>query len=567
MYRFNLGTIVSIGLAGLLGGLHPATAEERTLLMLSEGVPASLDVDGPAGNHDPTQTGMINMLELLVDYAPGGVNEEGVHLRDFTRFEPRLAESWEYDAASLTWTIHLRRNVKGCNGATFDADDVLYSFARAKSLSGAAPVGWFLGNVASIEGFTPALFGADEDARRLGDEVSKVDDYTVVIRQSAPNKLFLPALTIYGLGIYDKQTLERHATADDPWSHEYTATVDAPSFGPWCVERWQKEEVFAVRANPDYYRGAPYFDRVILRAVPQSANRVGILRTGKAQLIEGLSPKEYNYLASLESVEVAGAYLNGALMLLANWQTAPLDDPTVRKALAHAIPYDALVRVAYFGEAQQWHGLIPSPYPGYVHPTAQYGYDPERAARLLADAGYPNGAGLERYAENFKLSYNLDRENTVGPSVTLLRTALRRLGFPVELDPLPAVQLADRQLVKKDLPLSLYDGLTPIGVDVAYALLLSFISAPAGLNNMTNFSNSTVDEMFERALVETDEQLRYEYLATAQEVLAERLAFIPLVEFKIQWAMASGLRGVTLHPTQSLRWYPLSMVDAEDGER
>ena len=569
MCHSRLAAITIAVLAALVAGLPqtPAVAAERTLLVLSEGVPASLDVDGPAGNHDPTQTGLINMLELLVDYAPGGVNEEGVHLKDFTRFESRLAESWEYDPASLTWTMRLRRNVKGCNGATFDADDVLYSFARAKSLTGAAPVGWFLGNVASIEGFSPALFGADAAAKRLGNEVRKLDDYTVIIRQSAPNKLFLPALTIYGLGIYDKETLQRHATAEDPWSHEYTATVNAPSFGPWCIERWQKEEVFAVRANPDYYRGAPYFDRVIVRAVPQSANRVGILRTGKAQLIEGLSPKEYSYLASMESVEVAGAYLNGALVLLANWQTAPLDNPTVRKALAHAIPYDSLVRVAYFGEAQQWHGLIPSPYPGYVRPAARYDYDPQRAASLLAEAGFPNGAGLEQYAETFKLSYNLDRENTLGPSVTLLRTALRRLGFPVELDPLPAVQLADRQLVKKDLPLSLYAGLTPIGVDVAYALLLSFISAPAGLNNMTNFSDPVVDEMFQRALVETDEELRHAYLARAQEVLAERLAFIPLVEFKSRWAMMAGLRGLTLHPTQSIRWYPLKMADAEDANR
>ena len=546
-------------LVATLNAVTSAQAAERTLLVLSEGVPASLDVDGAAGNHDPTQTGLINILEPLVDYAPGGTNSEGVHLPNFTQFSPRLAESWEYDAENLTWTFRLRRGVKGCNGATFDADDVLYSFARAKSLSGAAPIGWFLGNVASIEGFTKTLFGASAEAKQLGSEVSKLDDYTVVIRQRAPNKLFLPALTIYGLAVYDKQTLEAHATEQDPWSHAYTGGTDAPSFGPWCVERWQKEELFAVRANPHYYRGPPYFDRVIVRAVPQSANRVGILRTGKAQLIEGLSPKEYNYLSGISGIRVAGAYLNGGLLLLANWKSPPLDNPKIRSALAYAIPYDEIVRAAYFGEAQQWHGLIPSAYPGYIRPAIRYRYDPERARTLMAEAGFPDGAGLERYAESFKLSYSLDRENSLGPSVTLLRTALRRLGFPVELDPLPAVQLADRQLVKKDLPLSLYDGLTPIGVDVAYALLLTFITAPAGLNNMTNFSDAIVDEMFELALVETDEQARHDYLARAQEILAERLALIPLVEFKSRWAMAAELRGLTLHPTQSVRWYPLSM--------
>ena len=548
--------------------MEQAAVAEQTLLVVSEGVPASMDVDGNAGNHDPSQTGLINMLEPLVDYAPGGTNEEGMKVPDFTRFSPRLAESWEYDADSLTWTFHLRRGVKGCHGATFDADDVLYTLARAKSLTGAAPVGWFLGNVGSIDGFTKTLFGASaaaKQARALGDEVQKIDDYTITIRQSAPNKLLFPALTIYALGIYDKETLEAHATDEDPWSHAYTGSVDAPSFSPWCIERWQKEELFAVRANPDYYRGRAYFDRVIVRAVPQSANRVGILRTGKAQLIEGLSPKEYSYLTRLEAIKVAGAYLNGTLILLANWNTPPLDNPKIRAALAYAIPYQEIVRTAYFGEAQQWHGLIPSPYPGYIRPAARYNYDPARARVLMAEAGFGGGEGLEQYAETFKLSYALDRENSLGPSVTLLRTALRRVGFPVELDPLPSVQLADRQLVKKDLPLSLYDGLTPIGVDVAYALLLSFITAPAGLNNITNFTDPIVDEMFERALVETDPAQRHAYLARAQEVLAERLAFIPLVEFKNRWAMALELQGLTLHPTGSIRWYPLSMAEPDSS--
>jgi peptide/nickel transport system substrate-binding protein len=557
MRRFRAAFLVLIAFA--LPG--PALAE-RTLLVLSEGVPASLDVDGPAGNHDPSQTGFLNIIEPLVDYVVAGVNADGVQLYDFTRFAPRLAESWRYDPDTLTWTLALRRGVTGCNGATFDADDVLYSFARAKSLSGVAPVGWFLGNVASIDGFTKVLLANTPEARaarQLGDEIKKLDPYTITIRQSAPNKLFLPALTIYGLGIYDKQLMQAHATDADPWSHDYAGGVNAPSFSPWCVERWQKEELFTVRANPNYYRGAPHFDRVVMRAVPQSANRVGILRTGKAQFVEGLSPKEYAFLEKVSDIKVSGAYLNGGLILLANWKSPPLDDPRVRAALAYATPYQDLVRNAYFGAAKQWHGLIPSEYPGYVRPEVTYAYEPERARALLAQAGYPSGRGLEAFADVFKLSYAIDRENTLGPVATQLRTALRRVGFPVQLDPLPAVQLADRQLVKKDLPLSLYDGLTPIGVDVAYALLLSFITAPAGLNNMTNFSDAVVDEMFDKALVETDPERRYEYLATAQQVLAQRLAFLPLVEFQVRWATATNLQGLSLHPTQSVSWYPLQM--------
>ena len=105
----------------------------------------------------------------------------------------------------------------GCNGATFNADDVVNRFQRAKSVSGTAPIGGFLSNVGSIKGF--------------GDAVVKVDDYTVQIKQGEPNALFLSVLTICGRLMFDKETTEANATADDPWSYEYVNETNAPGFG------------------------------------------------------------------------------------------------------------------------------------------------------------------------------------------------------------------------------------------------------------------------------------------------------------------------------------------------
>ncbi|MEO1226716.1 MAG: ABC transporter substrate-binding protein, partial [Pseudomonadota bacterium] len=164
----------------------PAAAQ--SLLFLAEDVPAGLNYDGPAAAIPTSQTGMVNLMEPLFGYASAGENEDGIIVPNFDEFEGRLVESWDYDPDTLTWTLNLRQGVMGCNGAEFTADDVVYTFARAKSVSGAAPIGWFLSNVASIDGFTPDVFG-DEAARELGDEVVALDDYTVQIRQSEPNAL------------------------------------------------------------------------------------------------------------------------------------------------------------------------------------------------------------------------------------------------------------------------------------------------------------------------------------------------------------------------------------------
>jgi len=571
MNRFLAPAIVA-------AGLTIGSAQAADLLVLAEDVPAGLDIDGPSIALQATETGPDNLLEPLVYYSVKGTNDEGVRIHDFDKFEGRLAQSWSYDAATRTWTFNLRRGVKGCDGATFNADDVVYTFARGKTVSGAAPIAWFLSNVASIDGFTVAQLGVGitgegandaekerdrqrklAEARKLGSEVRKIDDYTVQIRQSASNKLLLPVLTIFGLYIYDKEIMEKHATADDPWSHNYNNNVNAPSFGPYCLERWQKDQEFVVRANPDYYRGKPHFDRVILRKVPQSSNRVAILRTGQAGLIERVNPKEFDSLRNIRGVKVAGVLGNENLFAVLNFKSKPFDNVKVRQAIAHAIPYDQIIKDGYFGQASKWKGQIPESYPGFHASPTQYGTDINRAKALLAEAGYPDGRGLEAFREAFQITYPAEREATLGPIATMMRTALRGAGFPIELNPIPQTQFGDRKLVKKDLPFALVDDEKPIGVDAAYALLLYHVSAKGGgLNNMANYESAKVDELFKSALTEADNTKRNALLAEAQNILAQDINLLPIVMWKTQWAFSDKIKGMTWHADNIVRWFDLS---------
>ena len=413
--RIGRGSMGRLAIAAMLAGVgiaHPAAAQ-KTLLILGESVPASLDYDGPSGNHPASQTGFHNMIEPLVDNAPGGKTEDGTQLLDFNKFTGALAESWSFDQATLTWTFKLRQGVKSCAGNTFTADDVLYTYARAKSLTGKAPIGYFLASVASVANFTPALFAKTPEAmeaRKLGDEVKKIDDYTVQIRQSAPNKLMLPVLTIFGALTYNSKEMKAHATADDPWSHDYTNNVNAPSFGPYCLESWKKDEEFVAKANPNYYRGKPYFDRVIYRKVPQSANRLAILRTGQAQIVESLNPREIESLRKVPNITIGGGYLNATMIVLLNFKSKPFDNPLIRKAIAYAVPYQDVIKTSYFGEAKQWEGLIRPPIPAtssrrrsiLMIPPRQSSFSPRpaiRTARALSNSRIASSSPMRRSAK------------------------------------------------------------------------------------------------------------------------------------------------------------------------
>lgn len=551
-------TVIAAGFAAGLAG----AASAADLLVLAEDVPAGLNVDGASIAIPTTQTGVDNLMEPLIYYQSAGTNDEGIGIFDFNKFEGRLAESWTFDKATLTWTFKLRRGVKGCNGATFNADDVLYTFARGKSVSGSAPIVWFLSNVASIAGFTPDVFGDDPEAKKLGDEIVKIDDYTVQFRQAAPNKLFLPVLTIFGLYIFDKEIMEANATEDDPWSHNYTNNVGLPSFGPYCLQNWEKGKQFVVTANPDYYRGAAAIERVIYRKVPQSANRVAILRSGQTQLVEHLTPKEFNALRGVRGVNVAGILGNENLFIHMNFQTPPFDNIKVRQAIAHAIPYDRIIRDGYFGQASKWMGQVPSSYPGFAVSDIQYEFDLDRARELLAEAGFPNGEGLDQFGDAFDLTYVAEKESALGPIATFVRTALAEIGINVRLNPIPQTQYGDRQLVKKDLPFALNDQEKPIGVDAGYATLLFFVSASrGGLNNMVNYSDRLVDHLYAEAITEPDNDIRDGQLAEIQDILQEDVAWLPIVEWKTQWAFSENLKGLTWHADNSVRWYDLSLEE------
>jgi peptide/nickel transport system substrate-binding protein len=102
----------------LAGTSSPLFAKE--ILILSEDVPAGLNYDGPSAAIPASQQGMVTLLEPLVGYAAASTNDTGVSVPDFNKFEGRLAESWTFDPATLTWTV--RRRMIWNSRADFVAD-------------------------------------------------------------------------------------------------------------------------------------------------------------------------------------------------------------------------------------------------------------------------------------------------------------------------------------------------------------------------------------------------------------------------------------------------------------
>jgi peptide/nickel transport system substrate-binding protein len=324
-----------------------------------------------------------------------------------------------------------------------------------------------------------------------------------------------------------------------------------------------EDKEFVVRANPNYYRGVADIERVNVQRVAQSSQRMVLLRSGDAQLVDKLTPREFDSLGNAKGIRVASALSNSTLFMLMNWKKAPWQNIKLREAVAHAIPYDSIIRNVYFGKSKKYDGVVSSAYPGHYTPAEPRNFDITRAKAELAAAGFPDGKGLEPYADSFKLTYATESESVLGPAATIIQSGLKQIGLPVVLNPIPLAQLLDRALVRRDLEFVLVDFSKSIGMDSAFAIQLYYLTKEkGGVANYSLYSNPMVDDLFlNQAKTEAREPTRTELLQRIQKLAYDDVANISITENVLQWAMTDRLSGVGFHPDQALRLFDLKLAN------
>lgn len=534
------------------------------LIYLAEDVPSGLDWDGPSAAIPITQFGMEQFYGRLVRYSLSE-GDDGILQPNFDELEGELAESWEQDG--LEWTFRLRQGVMSCVGNEMTADDVIWTFARAKSVSGASPIAWFLLNVGSVMTADTLAEDATDADREIDGEIEKVDDYTIIIRQFEPNMLFPRVLAIFALPIVDSVEALSHATEEDPWAHDWMNNQGSAGFGPYCLRSWDKEQEMVFEANSNWDQEElipPRFRTVTLRKVPSASTRTSSLLSGSANITTNLTSRDYAEIIEEggEDAKVLGVLGNENTFLHMNFSVPPFDNVTLRQAIAYAVPYDDIIQTGYLGQAERWNGIVPPSYPGFKEITT-YGTDLDRARELLAEAGYPNGEGLDAFSEAFQLFYVAEKQDQLQPIATTLQTGLREVGIEIELAPIPQSQYGDRQLVRRDLPFAINDQEKPIAPDAGYAIQLFFITADkGGLNNMVNYSNDEVDALWlEQAKVEQDPDIRNETLGQIQDILMEDVVWLPMVIWQSQIAISSSITNWAYDPGNAIKLQYLRPVE------
>ena len=327
-----------------------------------------------------------------------------------TGLRPLLAASWEGSDDGLSFTVNLREGVTWSDGEPFTSEDVAFS---------AMEVWKELQNVGS-QIFTDL------------ESVETPDELTAVLNFSTP----IPAQLIENAMPVVTTVLPEHILAgQDLAEADYNA---APiGTGPFLFGEHRPGEFYRLTRNETYWgEGMPYLDQIVYRVLPDAGAKAAALETGDIQLT-AFSAVPLTDLARLDAIDginvVPGGYegITYATTLEINNRREELADPTVRRALAHAIDKDFIVDVIFLGYAEAATGPVPSTDPLFHNPDIPgHAFDPALAEEMLDEAGYPRGDDGNRFSLRLRPAPWFEQTRAVGDYVA---QALEDVGIEVEI--------------------------------------------------------------------------------------------------------------------------------------
>jgi len=435
-------------------------------------------------------------------------------MEGLTRFDeelvprPALAERWEVSDDGLTYTFHLRKDARWTDGRPVTAGDFVYSWQQLLDPGMAAEYAYFIYMVKNAEAINT---GKIKDPEALG--ARALGPHTLEVELSRP-VVFFPMITTF------ISTYPMRRDVVEKWGDDWTEPVRMVSCGPYKLLEWQHAYQIKRERNPDYFGDRPGLDRVIFYMVEESSTALSLYLTGDLDVVHPMPPPSiptYENSPEYVSYPYFACYYYGF-----NVSKPPVDDPMVRAALAHAVDRSQIPKIIK-GHQLPNATLIPIGLPG-ANTSLGREFDPDRARKLLAEAGYPGGAGLPAIT----IGYNTQESHKMLAEFVQQQWN-ENLGIKVELRNMEwKVYLKELQ---HDPP-----HVWRLGWILDYpdpdAIMTVFLSNSG--NNHTRWKSAEYDELVLKASVERDPGARQRSYDRAQELLCrEQTVIIPLYTYSI----------------------------------
>ena len=443
---------------------------------------------------------------------------------------PGVARAWEVSEDGRTYRFHLRKDARWSNGDPVTAADFVYSWRRALLPALGNNYAYMLFYISNAERFHR---GEITDFAEVG--VKAPDDLTLVVELDNPTPFFLQLLTHMSYFPVHQATIEAFGAPDERGTR-WTRPGNHVGNGPFKLKEWVLNRSIVVEKNEHYWdAGTVKLNRIVFYPIQNATTEERMFRAGQLH-ITGATPLDKVKYYRQERPEVLKLFpFFSTYYYLFNTGAPPLDQVKVRQALAMSIDRQQIVeKITRAGEIPAF-SYTPPEVNGY-RAEPGFSYDVERAGALLAEAGYPGGAGFPP----LELMYNTSEGH-------------RRIAIAIQQMWKTALNI-DVTLVNQDWKVYL-DKRDARDYQVARAgwigdyldpnTFLDMYMTNSG-NNDTGWSNPRYDALITQAGETTDRERRFALFREAESVLMTELPIMPIYTYMSKALVSPDVRG----------WYP-----------
>ena len=519
-----------------------APPPEQILIFGSSGDASRLD-PGDVTDGESIQR-MDNIFESLVEYKQGS-----------TEIQPALATSWEISDDGKEITFDLRRGVKFHDGSDFNADAVVFSFARQ--------------------------YDVDHPFHQYGewaywgymfydlDRVEKINDYKVKIYMKNINASIMTSLAMFTVAIVSPANAQKYK--DD-------AFKNPSGTGPFKFLEWVKDDHITLVANENYWRERPKLDKLIFRVIPDASARLLALEVGEVLGIEYPNPADFDRirgnkdltLLSEPGMNVGYMAMNSGYGYMDKNQNGirdaneglvktpgyyePLTKKKVRQAINHAIDKKSIVDNIYMGTASVAKNGMPPFMLGYNDDVEDYAYDPARSKQLLAEAGYPDGFEVTLHVMPVSRPYMFDPPK-IGEAI---QAYLAAVGIKVNFYQVDwGTYLQETEEGKHQMCLLGWTGDNGDPDNFMNVLYGPNATSIGTAGNYGFYTDEKAQELLSAALATFDTNERAKYYREAQVMIHESANWVYLAHSNQNAVFHKSVKGYRLHPTSRKFFYPV----------
>ena len=412
---------------------------------------------------------------------------------------PCIAERWTSSRNNLNWTFYLKKGVKFHNGREVVADDFVYSFTRILRLKSKSETSSFLMKIKGAKEFVSGK------ASSISGLVAKGKyKLEITLKQSFPP--FIAVLAMVNFSVVPREEVELYG--NDFGKHPVGS-------GPFVFDHWIPNKEIVLNANKNYHEGRPYLDRVkfmIFSGLSVDDMFKEFLNNNLDDSLVPISKRKF-ILDNPDKFRLLHRPSLNIRMFVMNNRLYPFSSKMVRQALNYAIDKKSLSENIGKGRLIPAVSFLPPGMAGYQKDDVNYPYNPEKARKLLSNAGFPGGKGLPvlQFWSSVKSKALLEEDRSI-------KNYLANIGINVHFNYLTNWPSFKKLITKGKLPVFKYSWSADVPDPDNILSSLFYSKSPM---NRSFYHNPLVDKLILEAQKESDYVDRISLYSKIQDIIMD----------------------------------------------